>query len=358
MNGGSAEGRLSSYYKLQGLPANPRESLTLKIDLEGTPPPEGAQLFLKTEGNGAQAPMVLKGEVVEGKLVVTIPAAVQKDAVRSAAGNVSGMILWVGMGMNNTDSSDGHFRVYYPSGEYQLAKQIAAFMERNYALIGNMGLDWKKRNTWPMDVYLFSYSSWSSYILGGSGTAEGNTESDLWGNEGVGLCLNLDTIKQGNTYFLDDVEVTSGHELLHIMQTLYDTRGRLRKTFTHSSWLWLMEASATWLEKSISANADYRPLNAVDNWDFLFKNGLEVPAGYSGGAAVRAHGYGASAFLQYLAPASPGAAPDSIGRVIAKLGVEDSADIVLSSPAYAPVPTLRGEFGADHGHGLLEGDVL
>jgi hypothetical protein len=160
------------------------------------------------------------------------------------------------------------------------------------------------------------------------------------------LTLNFDKIKHGSRYVYGDARITSGHELLHIMQTLYDPRGRMRKTFSHSNWLWMMEASATWFERAIADTAALVPQTAVDNWDFPFRNALELPPGYVDGSGARRHGYGAAAFLQHLVPAEQGSAPAEVGSVLKLIAdVNPIGAGFAPSPARTPVQALREVFG-------------
>ena len=357
------DGKLVSYYRLAGLPEKWAAPLKVAVDLEGASWEEGeeAALAWKGEENNGLAPRLLRGKVEEGKLLVELPghpaSAAEGQEGKAGAWRTAGArqaarprgvssMLWAVMGLRWQASPKDHFIVYYPRGEEEIARSIGGKLELAYELIEGMGLEWQRRNTWPMEVFVFSYSSWSSYVLGGSGDNEGNTESELWGTEGAGLCLNLDTIRYGTKIYLEDASLTAGHELLHIMQSLYDPRGRLRKTFGHSTWLWLMEASSTWFEKALSSNDSYVPLNAVENWAFLFQRGLEAPPGLVDGAGARRHGYGASAFLQHLAPASPGVAPALVGETLKQLGVVNPVgEDLMPVPEYSPVRAIRKVLG-------------
>jgi len=349
------------YYRIEGLPQYWTAPLRVALTVEGAMLKEGedAALAWKSEEENGLAPRLLRGRIENGRLLVELPpnpapAAEPKAEVKTAAARSPrharprgmGAMIWAVMGLRWISSPKDHFIIYYPSGEETVAKALGETLEQAYALIAGMGLDWNRRQNWPLEVFVFSYTSWSSYVLGGSGNNEGNTESELWGTENAGLCLNLDTIRYGRKLYLEDANLTAGHELLHIMQTLYDPRGRLRKTFGHSTWLWLMEATATWFEKAMASKDSYVPLNAIENWAFPFQRALEAPPGILDGAAARRHGYGASAFLQHIAPASTGNAPAPVGEILKLLGVVNPVgEDLLPVPDYSPVRAIRKVLG-------------
>ncbi len=355
-------GEAIPYYRIDGLPQYWAAPLRVALTVEGAVLEDGedAALAWKTTEENGLAPRLLRGRIENGRLLVELPpnpapAGEPKTEEKTASAGSPmaarpkgiGAMLWAVMGLRWTSSPKDHFIVYYPRGEETLAESLGETLEQAYDMIAGMGLDWSRRQNWPLEVYVFSYNSWSSYVLGGSGDNEGNTESDLWGAENVGLCLNLDTIRYGRKLYLEDANLTAGHELLHIMQTLYDPRGRLRKTFIHSTWLWLMEASATWFEKAMASKDSYVPLNAIEkNWAFPFQRALEAPPGILDGTAARRHGYGASAFLQHIAPASTGNAPALVGEILKLLGaVSPVGEDLLPVPEYSPVRAIREVLG-------------
>jgi uncharacterized protein (TIGR03437 family) len=365
----AAPGAPRTYYRLEGLPAQWSQPLKVTLEvppgLAGLEEGESAVIALRAEGDSAPLPRMVRAKLEGGKLVAALPPNVQpakaaqaREAASAGDGPVRGAsrarlawLAWGVLGLRTWDSDKGRFVVHYPAGELTVARKIAADLEDAYDLIAGMGLDWNRRQTWPIEVFIFSYSSWSAYVLGGSGDDEGNMGSEIWGREEVALCLNFDHMKVGRRYYLTEARRVAGHELLHLMQALYDPRGgRLRRTFSHSTWLWLMEASATWFERAMSESEGFTPPIAMDNWDFLFRRPLEVPPGIVDGQGARRHGYGASAFLQHLAPAERGSAPAMIGDVIKLLEEEDPVGI-LTHPRYTPVQALRRVVGD---RGLLQ----
>src|SRR5690606_5603322 len=111
--------------------------------------------------------------------------------------------------------------------------------------------------------------------------------ADRWGEEGsrtfgvrrMGINLNATFLEKRENW--EYMRITAGHELLHLMQALYNPAGAL------TPWLWFEEASATWLERRLTSIPEYvpptvRPSATInpsarsDNYTFLSR-GLEQP---------------------------------------------------------------------------------
>ncbi|MGJ5818756.1 hypothetical protein [Paludibaculum fermentans] len=331
-------GRVTPYYRLEGLPAALAAPVSLTLDVTGTPEGE-VTLLMQPEGSD-DAPSLFSGQVQDGKLTVALPAqTAEKTTARAARGRTGALtgnskvswMLWAVAGLKPNTSRDEHFILHAPSSAGELIKKIGDDLEDAYKLIAGMGLDWSKRGGSAMEIYLFSYNSWSSLVLGGSAGAAGNSETGIWGKKNTGICINLDTLQGGGQKDLDDARITAGHELLHIMQSQYEGA-------SSSGWLWLEEATATWLERAMSSDSNYISGNASENMYFLYNEPLEVASWWSP-AAARRHGYGASLLLQTMAPASPGVVDARMGSVLKLMEAETST---------MPVEALEQVFGPMH----------
>lgn len=329
--------RLTPYFRLEGLPTVLSAPVSITLDVTGTPDGE-VTLLMQPEGN-EDGPSVLPGEVRDGKLTVALPAQTAEKTTERAARSRTGVLtsnskvswmLWAMAGLKPNTSRDDHFILHAPSSAGDLTKRIGNDLEDAYKLIASMGLDWKKRGDAPIEIYLFSYNSWSSLVLGGSSGAAGNSETGVWGSKNTGICLNLDPLQSGSDKDLEDARITAGHELLHVMQSQYEG--------SSSGWLWLEEATATWLERALASSDTYRSGNATANMYFLYTDPLEV-AGWWRRESARRHGYGASLLLQTLAPASPGIVDGRIG---------DLLKLMESDPAVMPVEGIEKVFGPLH----------
>jgi uncharacterized protein (TIGR03437 family) len=329
--------RVTPYFRLDGLPTLLTAPVSLTLDVTGAP--DGAVTLLMQPEGFDDGPAMFTGEVQDGKLTVALPAgSAEKPAARTAASRAGALasnskvswMLWAMAGLKPNTSRDDHFIIHAPSSAGDLIKKIGNDLEDAYKLIESLGLDWKKRGDAPMEVYLFSYDSWSSLVLGGTSGAAGNSETGIWGKTNTGICLNLDSLQNAGQKELDDARITAGHELLHIMQAQYEG--------SSSGWLWLEEATATWLERALTSDDTYLSGNAKENMYFLYTEPLEV-AGWWSTEAARRHGYGASLLLQTLAPAATGSVDARIG---------DLTKLMESDPPLMPLEAMEKVFGPMH----------
>jgi hypothetical protein len=337
-----AQGRITPYFKLEGIPDGLTAPVTLKLDAPDAPDGD-VSLMMRLE-DSAGTPVMLRGTASSGVVTVELPFSPPESpsslrrAPRSRAASLSknsklSWMLWAVAGLK-PNSYDDHFIIHAPDSAHEVVRKAGKSLERAYSLIASMGLDWAKRGDAPIEVYLFSYSSWSSLVLGGVNNAAGNSETGVWSKDNIGLCLNLDQFPDASDEKkLDDLAITAGHELLHILQAQYEGG------FTASSgWLWLEEAAATWLERALSSGDNFISPNAKSNMGFLYTDPLEVSSWY-GREAARQHGYGAALYLQSLAPASSGAADARIG---------DLFKLMAGDPQPTPVEALEKVFGPLH----------
>ena len=128
------------------------------------------------------------------------------------------------------------------------------------------------------------------------------------------------------------------------MQSQYDPRGRVRQGLTASSWSWFVEASAVWLEKALWSDPKYFSDVAQAHIGYLLLRGLQIQPEWMSAVKARRHGYGASTFLQSIAPASPGIAPAAVGKVQAQMAVPNTG-LLYDSSLYTPIEALASVFG-------------
>jgi uncharacterized protein (TIGR03437 family) len=115
------------------------------------------------------------------------------------------------------------------------------------------------------------------------------------------LILNFNKVAEE----ADTMKETACHELFHIVQNLYDPRGSRALRFGYDEpWIWFYEASATWFQQfAFSDRSSYvNPEGAQEGIAFFRNNRLNFREG-SDRVAHQEHGYGASAFVQYLTQA-------------------------------------------------------
>lgn len=214
-------------------------------------------------------------------------------------------------------------------------------LERAWERLGAMGFDTGLRRT-KIEVYLYPFKSLRAKITGDGALINedeftGHSHSQLWGAQNIGLSLNYNVLDQPGG--LEEVCATGAHELMHIMQALYDPRGRVRQTWTHSPWLWLTEASAVWFERAVIERRDYIPEVAKAYLPFIFGKPLEMMPGWLRSQQTRHHGYAASLVMQFLDPVTPTSGGNLVAEVN-KLMAEKAPGLLYDSSRYTPVEAL------------------
>ena len=343
-------GRISEIYRLEPLPGTVAAPITLTLQPVGTLPSTGKTLvFVKFEGEDDRGPMVLPATIQDGKIVATLPAMPPGSVAPAAEGKASethaavvdpgrlASLVWALGGVSEDASLSGKFLVHYPTGDiadHNLALKVGDTMDEARAKLEATGIEVDRRTT-PIDVYLYSFTGVQGRILMADPKTNGESESELWGKQGVGLSLNLDQIKGGANW--ENARTTAAHEMFHIYQSLYDPRGSWRRTFSNSPWLWMMEAASTWFEKKMVSGSNYLSPNTKAYSDFLYLHGLEYPPGLLDKMTVSRHGYGASLFLDYMTmPAQKG--DKLIGDLFKDM--QPTTGYLVKASLYSPVEAL------------------
>jgi uncharacterized protein (TIGR03437 family) len=344
------DGRITAAARVEGLPATVLQPIKLALDLIGTPPQGSAFIVVRFETDDGRGPMFLPAKIENGQLVAELSAmptdvtvaSVGRSAVAIAA-NVGGAAvvdnnplnaaLWGVAGVREEASPGGKATVHYQSGDirdFDLAVDVGKLVDEAFVKLAAAGVETSRRKN-PVDIYLFSFSGTLGQIFRADKTAEGETETELWGKANTGLSLNVDVMRASGA---EAVRTTVGHELFHILQGMYDPRPLWRRSYVKSTWLWMMEAASTWFEKKMSRSGNaYLSPNAQAYDDFLLRHGLEFPPGNK--EDVQRHGYGASMFLDYLTQTKGDTYPGIIFREM-----EPSSGTVFLAPKYSPVDGL------------------
>jgi len=367
---------LTNVFEIKGIPPSYSAPLTLRLPvIAGAPSSEDAVVFIKIQGDqsAGEAPKGIPGKIEGGVLTVVLPALPPDESSlpASPAGGPPAekaivqssrltQLVWALGGLKWHTSDSGRFRMYAPDGHYGSVRSLLGCLDRAWTRLGNMGLDTSLRKT-EIQVFLYSYRSRLAWLFGEDTNNVGASESDLWGEQNVGLTINLDALSAPDGP--EEACITAGHELMHIVQSLYDPRGRTRKTLTHSPWLWMLEASATWFERAVSSQSDYLPPNFRNNFPLLFNTPLEVQPGWWSNNGARAHGYAASALLQFIDPVSPTTGGATVAGVIRQMAEKESG-LFYDSSKYSPTEALIRAYSAlsnnwgDFAKNLAEGKVF
>ena len=318
-------GVVTKFYQIDGLPEPQADGIVIALDAAANVP-EGLVFLVMKPDNDPGGPLIVPAQVSGGKIRATLPAvrgtaspefgtASPEFSTASPEFTEGGRLagdrtlprppwntkysFWALAGLWDHKSASGDFNILAPVGSDSARGALERGLDAGKRLIVQMGFDWGQRGDAPMSVYLFSYSSWSSVLLGGSSGDNGNSETFIWGKNNVGLCVNLDFLAKLDSTALEELRITDAHEMLHVIQNAYGS---------DSSWLWYDEATATWLERAASTDADYVSGIVKDNSSFLLTQ-LMAPVprlGLFNRVTVQKYGYGAALFLQYMAPATSG----------------------------------------------------
>lgn len=186
-------------------------------------------------------------------------------------------------GYRSTTTSGGHFKISYPVIYEEDAEKLGDYLEQAFGVLTQApyGLNVDKRTRWPIDVTVSKLSS----------SVFGYFEASVLGDNFASLLFNQEKLN-------DEVNLkaTATHELMHLIQSLYDPRYRFSKAKLESPTWWLDEAVAVWSEELTAAS----PSGYIS----AARTGNEwMP--YAGNFGVRPDdpqnfGYGMSALIKYL----------------------------------------------------------
>jgi uncharacterized protein (TIGR03437 family) len=361
-------------YRVEGFSPRDTRGAALELDVPAEMSTQGKMLAMITaEEEDGRGPMILPAEMVDGKARILFPdpgLPEESTAARSAGSGRSYLVdpsritsrIRLLAEYQEEKSDGGHFIIHYPAADvndpYMDQKQLARMLESAYTKLSEV-IDTSRR-TAPVDVYVFSFSGVEGQVQGFEPGDAGSSETDIWGKSALGLSLNRDLV--ADPAQAEQVKVTSGHELFHVFQSMWDPRPWPR-TVTHSDWLWFLEASATWFEKKISSSpGTYTPDNTRNYRTYMLERGLEYIPGSTvlSGRKYMRHGYGAASFLEYVYPVGTG--EKALGGILDKMS--ERSGTLTKTWLYSPVeaineqtrPTLPLKW-RDYLVALLEGKV-
>lgn len=179
--------------------------------------------------------------------------------------------------------SDGeHFKISYPVIMDEEATNLGDYLEEALEKITQLPLNMSTqgRSSWPIDVTIKKLGS-NQY---------GFFEPSILGNNYASLIFNKDKIDD-----VTQMRATTIHELMHLVQSLYDPRNRYSKAKFESPTLWLDEAVAVWCEGLMIPESSYispvRNGNEMAPFKGNFVNKPDDPQNF---------GYGMSAMIKYI----------------------------------------------------------
>lgn len=330
--------RTSEFFALSGLPDTINAPMTVKLDISRSGPSGGDTLVMLQDVSGVTSGSIFLPASVQGnQLVATIPAVTDSttlaafqpdDRPPSEVPAGSGPLYRVTgvTSSGHVSSSTGNFIVYYSDASQATASALLADLDDAYSKLGALGLDWSKRTNKPIQVNLYPFTGKDAETAGLGGAT-------LWGRQKEQLDFNSTLVTDATTR-----RVTAGHELFHLLQNLYDPRTLFQLAKLSTSWLWMLEASATWFERLMANDPKFVPSNVNNYVNFLTQHGLEYPPGDS--KTVQNHGYGAAMFLEHVSKQKGDSAVAEVIKLMAQ-----GEGTILPQPKYLPVEALNSVLG-------------
>ena len=320
--------QIGTTYSIKGLPSTLNQPLSISLQIpDGADLSEGSYIVLRElfEDGSVSRAVHWESTVNENNITAILPAttttttvnkAIKKnDVIDAIKDNIVNFIISIEYGYKEIKSEKGNFKILYPGdSRYFDIKQedvqsIINALEDYYTLLETYGFSWQKRTVTPIVATFKQYSSDEYY-------GEMNPLTS-WGSNAYEIFLNYHYII-GDNKDLDALKMAAGHELFHILQSLYDPY----ELANPGDWYWLNEATAVWFEYMINEQEGFISDTLAkerSEYSFLFDHGLEY--NYinelksrlsSDGVSyefyiennhdnVEAHGYGSSSFISYIA---------------------------------------------------------
>ena len=300
----------SDRYELQGLPATIHKALTVSLTPAPGSPTDGVSFvamgdepgFVRGGTGPGRAFMPLPASASGGKCVAQIPPTT--EAGSAAEGPVDdaprSSVYSLFRGLRQLDL--GRFRFIYSKrvGQDAIERLHVFGAEADRRLDWLYDLNWGRRTRWPIEVWVepLGPELWASCSIGVRGVDY--------------VTIELNSLRCFDTKQLNQLGAAFGHEMFHVYQYLYDSRGAWAMASRGTDWLWFEEATATDLEFDLGDlwtppggsfpiptsvyNPDASSQESSDNWACPANHGLEFP--YSEGrSGAQEHGYGASMFV-------------------------------------------------------------
>lgn len=215
---------------------------------------------------------------------------------------------------------DDHFRLNNTSNLPEgVVKKFIAELENQKRTIEQLGFSFSKRYSYPIEVYLKEMNA-DGYYTGGK-------FSDQRGEISINRKLFNDYISsngQDKEKHWNRIVATAGHELLHLVQSLYEPRSPWARyhPFWSKPYLWLDEAIATWYEAEALGDPNYLAQTA-SNEHYFFSRPLLLFT-HDEQEVTQAHGYGSSIYFRFLTNKYDKKLPSVIYNHVAKQSHEHS----------------------------------
>ncbi len=181
------------------------------------------------------------------------------------------------------------FRVYAHKTLINEAISLEDHLQGAYDYIQNeLGFSYSKRTKWPVEVNYYKFKGPVLYLWGESKDAFGYYVASKLGDDYGVININSALVFSEST-----VKATAAHEFFHLVQSLYDPRGKFVKATMSSPWLWVEEAASTWVEGMVLPG-----VTPSIRHDYLLTPFLGMNNTVFNGPGP--HGYGMSGLIKYM----------------------------------------------------------
>jgi uncharacterized protein (TIGR02145 family) len=289
-----AEDQASKLFQIKGLPVNFGQSIRFSIE----PDDQGAtglfgvigeKVYVPSLGNESIRYSFREGSLSNGAFSFQLEATNQNSENSSETADITiGLVkdyhlVTLDEKDNTADKSASPIRfgaICKPKHDQQVLAILPYFRHAYEYVKDELGFDLSGRTKWPVIINVVWFQN------GAYGYFEPSKFGDNYGE----ISINQDSLGS-----IEQMRVTIGHEFFHMAQSLYDPRWAYTKATSAGPWLWMDEASATWIEEKFSDDPNYASI--------IRAAFLKAPLnGLIEGAATGAqdHGYGMSSFIKYI----------------------------------------------------------
>lgn len=288
------DNKISSEYKLDGLPQTFALPLKIKIKYSGSISDSayiavGEENWVNSLNSMVNCYHLQSTIDSAGYLVTTIPPITSTGLMKGEAnseftGDKIAVNLLAVAGYVSYVSQQEHFKIRFPSSVLNEAYDLADYLETAYTKFHeSLHFDYSRRTNWPVSVTVRD-------LRKPNHTVYGYTINSMWGDNYGYMEFNF--YEMGNS---ENMRITAGHEFFHFVQNFYDPRNRFSKAKSAGPNYWLYEASSVWSEAFFATTTPYTPSIFISNAEMSIQG-----AKTGSNDQAEKYGYGMSSFLKFL----------------------------------------------------------
>lgn len=317
------EARVSEVYRIIGLPQALYKAVTLSLETKNDSKVAkpfiviATKTFIPSLGKSEVVPQTIAAIEETGHIRAVLPFSPKTtsqsliEPMEDKTANEPNPLSEAGEGemselyaarLVEKTSTSGKFiiRFHAKPGSFleNTASEILKDADQAYSALEGYGVSFSKRTN-PIVIDLSETTSTPKRV----GETTGGFLGKFFGPNYYSILFNAN---EG----LDPTirKATISHELCHVAQALYDTRGYFAMATSIDQWFWLEESICTWFEWKMTDTSKVPSNVADDKYNFLLHHGLYFPPSTSSEeetTLIQNHGYGSSMFLSYITLNAP-----------------------------------------------------